>query len=368
MISIEGIFYFLALFSTALLIYQCAQIVFYSNKKKTRNDVNHGFSVIICAHNEAENLKKNIPLILMQDYSEFEVLVALDRCTDNSFDILSKIFEHDSRLRVITINNVSDGFHPKKYGITKCTEMARHEWLLLTDADCEPVSKNWIQSFSHKIESGKEIILGLSPYETGSGLLGQLISYETYSTALSYIASSIGGTTYMGVGRNLAYNKEIFVKNKGFGENKGVTGGDDDLFIQRVAQKDNVTINLDENSLTKSPPKRTWYEYFQQKTRHLSVGKYYPTSVKFQLTISSLLHTLVWLIFIFLVSFKPDQWIISGVFALVIITKGLVSKYASRKLHMNWNLVLFPILDFAYAVLLPLVSLRSFLIKKVQWN
>ncbi|MEP4534899.1 MAG: glycosyltransferase [Cyclobacteriaceae bacterium] len=368
MITIEGIFYFLAFFSTALLIYQCTLIVFYSKKKKTRNELDHKFSVIICAHNEAENLKKNIPLILMQDYSEFEVLVVLDRCTDNSFDILSNIFEHDPRLRVVTINHVSGGFHPKKYGITKAIEMARHEWLLLTDADCAPVSKNWIQSFSNKIEAGKEIILGLSPYETGTGFLGQLISYETHQTALSYIASSIGGTTYMGVGRNLVYNKEIFMKNEGFGENKGVTGGDDDLFIQRVAKKHNVAINLDENSLTKSPPKRTWYEYFQQKTRHLSVGKYYPASIKFQLTISSLLHTLVWLIFIFLVSFKPDPWIVSGVFALVIIIKGLVSKYASRKLHMNWNIVLFPILDFAYAILLPLMGLRSFLIKKIQWN
>ncbi|MEO9475222.1 MAG: glycosyltransferase [Cyclobacteriaceae bacterium] len=368
MIALESLFYFLAFVSTTLFAYRCLQVVSYSKNKKLRNELSHKFSIIICAHNEAENLKKNIPLILMQDYAEFEVLVVLDRCTDNSFDILSNIYEHDPRLKVITINAVSDGFHPKKYGITKAIEMARHEWLLLTDADCVPVSKNWIQSFSNEIESGKEIILGLSPYAPGSDFLGQLVCYETYRTALSYIASSISGDTYMGVGRNLAYKKEIFIQNGGFGENKGVTGGDDDLFIQRIAQKENVAINLDENSLTKSPPKRTWYEYFQQKTRHLSVGKYYPTSVKIQLTTSALLHSLVWLIFIFLVSFKPDQWVVSGVFALVIIVKGLVSKYTSRKLHMNWNLVLFPILDFAYAVFLPLVGLRSFLIKKIQWN
>src|SRR5690606_978928 len=39
-------------------------------------------SVIICAHNEEENLKKFLPGILEQDYPQFEVIL-VDDCSDD---------------------------------------------------------------------------------------------------------------------------------------------------------------------------------------------------------------------------------------------------------------------------------------------
>ncbi|MEN0051550.1 MAG: glycosyltransferase, partial [Bacteroidota bacterium] len=35
-------------------------------------------SIIICAKNEAQNLKKNLPLILNQNYPSFEIIVVND--------------------------------------------------------------------------------------------------------------------------------------------------------------------------------------------------------------------------------------------------------------------------------------------------
>lgn len=326
------------------------------------------FSVIICAHNELENLKQNISMILEQNYHSFELILVLDRCTDASFEFLTEIFSHDPRLRVITINKVPNGFHPKKYGLTKAIELAKNDWILLTDADCRPVSKNWIQSFNGKIQKHVEIILGLSPYYQNYALLSHLIGFETYNTAFSYISSAIRLKPYMGVGRNLAYKKELFLAHQGFGELKNITGGDDDLFIQRHATSKNTAINIEFDSLTYSQPKRTWKEYFHQKTRHLSVGKFYRADIKMKLSIYALIHALMWLSFIILVSFNPRYWIISACFALVILIKGLISHYTSSKLHIKWNLIWFPILDMVYAILLPLIGLRSFLIKKIRWN
>ena len=45
-------------------------------------------SVILCARNEADNLRKILPAILEQDYPQFEVIVINDASTDETEDVL----------------------------------------------------------------------------------------------------------------------------------------------------------------------------------------------------------------------------------------------------------------------------------------
>ncbi len=103
------------------------------------------------------------------------------------------------------------------------------------------------------------------------------------------------GRPYMGVGRNLCYRKNIFIKNNGFDSFVSVTGGDDDLFVQAHARSSNTKLHLSENSLTYSEPKTTWKGYFRQKKRHLSVGKHYQLIYKIVLGISQAIHSGMWL-------------------------------------------------------------------------
>ncbi len=47
-------------------------------------------SVIVCAKNEADNLNEFLPLILEQDYPEYEVIIINGGSTDDSEEVLSK--------------------------------------------------------------------------------------------------------------------------------------------------------------------------------------------------------------------------------------------------------------------------------------
>ncbi len=51
-------------------------------------------SVVICARNEEDNLFKNLPIILEQDYPNFEVIVVNDQSQDDSMHII-KAFQKD---------------------------------------------------------------------------------------------------------------------------------------------------------------------------------------------------------------------------------------------------------------------------------
>ena len=102
----------------------------------------------------------------------------------------------------------------------------------------------------------------------------------------------------MGVGRNLSYKKDVFLRNKGFSSINHLPGGDDDLFINKVANKQNTAIVVDPDTFTHSEPKKTFGEWYRQKTRHYSAAKYYKPLHKFLLGMYSVSHLLFYPLFV----------------------------------------------------------------------
>ncbi|MEJ7677682.1 MAG: glycosyltransferase [Segetibacter sp.] len=114
---------------------------------------------------------------------------------------------------------------------------AKYETLLLTDADCVPASEKWMQLMQDGYKPETEIVLGYGAYHKNNGLLNKIIRFETFHSALQYLSYALAGIPYMGVGRNLSYRKDVFLRNKGFSAINHIPGGDDDLFINKVANK-----------------------------------------------------------------------------------------------------------------------------------
>lgn len=358
------LFYILATLHLFIVIRQSLIILFH--KKAPKSNERKSFSIIVAAHNEARNLRELIPLLLNQNYPNFEVIIALDRCTDGSLQLEGTF--SDNRLKFLDLKDVPAHFHGKKYALTQAMHAAKNEWMLLTDADCRPASDQWISAFNEGIDPEKKLILGVSPYTRSPGLLNELILYETLQTAISYISEALKGTPYMGVGRNLAYRKALFVQRGGFAGHAHLTGGDDDLFVQANATKHNTAIMIDPKSLTYSAPKRTWKEYLMQKVRHLSVGKHYKTAVSSALTLNLIIHTMLWLSFLSLILIYPDRWRIIIAFVMLLMVKGLFFKKVANKTGLTYSILRYPVVDFLFAVFLPLLGIRAFFVKNIKWS
>jgi len=123
--------------------------------------------------------------------------------------------------------------------------------------------------------SKNEVVLGYGKYIKEKGILNSIVRYETVMTALQYFSYALMGMPYMGVGRNLAYKKSLFLKHKGFISHYNIASGDDDLFINKAAKKGNTQIETDPESFTLSEAKKTFREWWIQKRRHLTAGRYY---------------------------------------------------------------------------------------------
>lgn len=244
-------------------------------------------SVIICARNEAENLEKNLPFILEQKYPEFEVIVVNDCSTDDSDEILGLYLKKYKNLRTTNLPSGQKFSHGKKLALTVGIKAAKYENLVFTDADCKPETENWLQGMQCGF-ANHEIVLGYGGYKRKKSFLNNYIRYDTLSIALQYLGFAIARNPYMGVGRNLAYKKELFFKNKGFANHYGLLSGDDDLFINEVSTPKNTTLVIGKESFTRSESKNTLKEFLEQKMRHLTTATKYKKSHVFLLGLEPL--------------------------------------------------------------------------------
>ncbi|MEZ4852685.1 glycosyltransferase [Flavobacterium sp.] len=303
-------------------------------------------SVIVCAKNEAKNVKQFVPLLLQQNYPNFELVLIDDASTDETLDIFEEFEKQDSRVKLVKVANNEAFWGNKKYALTLGIKAAKNDYLLLTDGDCFPNSKNWISEMTAHFTEKKTIVLGYGAYtKVKNSFLNKIIRFETLLTATQYFAWAKNGKPYMGIGRNLAYKTTEFYNVRGFIDHMKIRSGDDDLFINQAATAKNTTICFSEDSFTYSEPKHTFKEWITQKRRHITTAKHYKTFDKFQLGLFYFSQLSFLILAIILLAFQ-HKWII--VLTLVAvrylftwISLGMASEKLKEKDVMYW----FPIIE-----------------------
>jgi len=325
-------------------------------------------SVIICARNEADNLTRFLPMVMTQEYPDFEVIVVNDRSWDGTRDILEEFSKAYKNLKIVTVSEGGKFIAGKKFAVTMGIKAAANEWLVFTDADCMPASTQWLMGMQQPETDSTAIVLGYSPYLRKRGLLNSLIRFETFFTAVNYLSYAIKGMPYMGVGRNMAYKKSLFFKNKGFAAHMHIPSGDDDLFVNAHATHSNTEIRINNNTHVWSAPNATFGAYLRQKKRHFGAGKFYKAKHKFILSAQIVFQFLFYLFFVLLLLFKSTLYIGIGIFLLSVITRCFIYPRLLKRLNyadLRWW---FPFLDILLFIFLVFNGFLSIFVKKVKWK
>ena len=137
-------------------------------------------SVVVCAHNEAENLQNYLQILLSQDYPDYEVIVVDDESEDSTLILLEQYAREYPNFYHTFVPKGARVISSKKLALTIGIKAAHYDYILLTDADCRPESRNWIREMMMGYDSDStEMVLGFSPYFEMDTLLSGLISYDT---------------------------------------------------------------------------------------------------------------------------------------------------------------------------------------------
>jgi glycosyltransferase involved in cell wall biosynthesis len=337
------------IFLIASFLIQCFYLFYFSARvafiKENKIVDKKGITVIICARNENENLKNNLPLILNQKYDDFEVVVVNDRSWDDSIEILNNFKAKYPNLKIVDIpDNKTDNFG-KKLAITIGIKAAKNNYLLFTDADCKPLSEHWINEMSKGFEGEKQIVIGVGIYEKELGFLNKIIRFDTVQIAINSLGYAKAKLAYMGVGRNLAYHQDIYYLNDGFKSHYHIESGDDDLFVNQASNKRNTQVIFSSKGMTISKPKKELRKWIYQKRRHHTTNFKYKKKHKFLLGLQYLSALAFYFLLIF--SFLSDNYIKVGLILFTLRYLLIIAiNYKAFKIMMCKDLLwVFPIYE-----------------------
>ena len=330
-----------------------------------------GVSIILAAHNESYNLSQYLQALLTQDWPEYEVIVVDDGSEDETRAVVERYMVQDPRLHMTFVPYGARVGSTKKLALTLGAKAAKYDYLLLTDADCVPESNQWIRRMIEPLLStDKEIALGFSPYFAEKGHVNRLVQFDTLFNGLHYLGAALCGHPYMGVGRNLAYRKSLFFESGGFTHLMNKKAGDDDLFVNHVATRENTAVVVSPDSYTWSLAKKTMKEWWQQKRRHLSVSPAYREDTKIRLALEPMTRGLFYAVVLLIGILYPVLSIpfaaAAGLFFVRWMVQTLILNVSARRMGVE-QLNMFSVLWFDIA--LPLVSLWMLVVpkRKVKW-
>ena len=234
-------------------------------------------TVMIAARNEEERIRYTIDDILAQDYPKHltEIIMVDDHSTDRTAEIISSYA--DKGIKLLQLNEDKPLNSYKKKAIAKAIDLSNGDLMVATDADCRMGTK-WLSTIANYFEtSGSVMISSPVAYFEERSLFEYMQSLE-FSYLIGIGAAFIGnGRASTCNGANLAYRKDVFYEVGGFKGIDDLASGDDELLLQKVAERYPGRIGFlkSKEAIVYTHAKHTLNEFLQQRRRWASKSTKY---------------------------------------------------------------------------------------------
>ncbi len=202
--------------------------------------------VVVVRENTWYFIEQGLPLLLAQQYDDFEVVVVDCSYSEEIGEMLRDRSTAEPRLHVTCIKPQPHYEHSIKLALTVGIKACRHEHIVFTTPDSYPVSDKWLSLMAKGFICG-DIVIGYCGIEPRRGLLNRLMRCSRLIRSVRYLSAATRGHAYRGIAHNLGYTKSVYFGNKGF-NHLNMNIGEDDLFIRKIARGDNVSVVMNPNA------------------------------------------------------------------------------------------------------------------------
>ena len=236
-------------------------------------------SIIIYAHNDADNLRQTLPYILNQNYPEYEVIVVNDGMVADDSNVVAEFRREYPNLYETFVPDDTRNVSRRKLALMVGIKAAKNEVILTTNANSHPTSDYWLMAMCRNFTPGTDVVIGqaLYNYRSDRGRGHLMRSFDSVCTRTLYTVWAICCKPYRGTCDNLAYRRDTFFANKGFSKSMNLHYGDDDIFVSEIATGENTAVELSRESFistTYEDPARALRE---QKYRYDFTSRYIRT-------------------------------------------------------------------------------------------
>ncbi len=119
--------------------------------------------VFVAAKDEEDNIDACVRSMLDQDYPNFELVVCNDRSTDRTGEIVTGVASEDSRVRLIDIEHLPDGWCGKNNAMQTGIATTTSEWICMIDADCRQTSSRTLSVAMQYAQDGESDLISVLP-------------------------------------------------------------------------------------------------------------------------------------------------------------------------------------------------------------
>lgn len=335
---------------------------FFKEKEKDNSlpiSPNLKVSIIIASENEADELAKNLPFILDQDYPDFEVIVINNGSTDESETLLQSLKLNNPHLYYTFLPYSNDNhLSRRKLALTLGAKAAKGDVLLFTEPYSKPISNKWISAMMNELSGNKEVVLGYSFYRKTKTFFNSMARFDNHMTSMEYLSAAIRNKGYMGTYRNIAFKKHLFFDNKGFASHLNLENGED-VFINQIITPDNTSVAVCQDSFVETSTER--FSLWKQIKKSYFLAKQNIRSAAMSMFgLETFSRYLFYLIFFFLVSYSiiNQHWSLLGfsilLFLIRLMVQIIVVNKSAKHFYSGEFYLIFLLLD----ILQPIYNLR----------
>ncbi len=323
-------------------------------------------AVIISARNEASNLGNLLNDLEKQSYPRnlLEVIIADDRSTDDTWQIISEHSRKVPNISGLRIHAASTTLAPKKFALTQCIRKTQAEIIFQTDGDCR-VGSEWVASGVENFDAETQLVLGYVNFK-GHGFLSRYQALDF----LALVAANVGmlqkGKIWSGSGSNLAYRRSAFTAIGGFEQSAGQMADDDIFLIQSIAKLPHAKVHFSfdprHHIFTNAPETLTGFLNQRIRWASNSRGLEKREFLFWFFLLSAFMTNLALLVGGILGLHELPRWAI-----LKFIFEGAVLLTAGWRFKQFHGLLLYPLWFLLQPIYIPYVAIMG-LLGKFEWK
>lgn len=200
--------------------------------------VQPGVSIVVYAQNAGEALVRNLPVLLNQDYPDFEIIVVDDCSLDDTQDVLSVFEQRNAHIYHTRITNKVCTISHRKLAMLLGVKAAHHDLILSLSAQSAPADRQWISRMVRHFRPGVDVVLGPVIYENRTSMMACLYSWDRMERLLDLFGITLVSGAYAGWRQNMAFRRQVLFEqqNRVFASHLMIKPGEDDLFVSEVAK------------------------------------------------------------------------------------------------------------------------------------
>ncbi len=337
------------------------------SKKRVREQEPAISVVVPLFAEDYDYLDTTLVKLLTQDYANFEVVVVYVGNVDDFFaDVksLQRVYPHLSPVHI----DYSPHYPvSSKIALNIGIKSAKHDFVIATSSDATPSSERWLSLLAKGFLHG-DIVLGYSGIGRQSGLANFIFREYRFTESVAWLSSAIRRRTYSASRNAIGFTKELYFSVRGF-NHLNMNVGEDDLFVQQIATRDNVSVVLSPRA---TATERTWggWGWWWRRTKMLqTTHRYYPKWAMVPTICELVIRTLFFLAVLAALIFMPWEFRIAAL--VVALLRYFVVMFVvvrnARRLGEGGVVALHFIYDIIEPALRLAIALASYKKYKKSW-